>query len=122
MIHQLYAVTSLTIAVLGQVADPRIERLRGLQARFQQPEPQIFRGIAVSILAIVAIFVIVKVLGSCSISLGGRVAGTALPPSTHARATGDADLDRWCLWRLAKALSLAHPTALLISPVYFDEL
>lgn len=108
--------------VLAQVTSARNERLQGMQSRFNEPDPQVYAQILVAVGAIVAIFIIIRLLDYAQKRRASAV--KAQPMSLYLRVQAQLGLtwwDRWCLWHLARSAGVANPTALLISPVLFDR-
>lgn len=108
--------------ILAQKALPRVEHLRAIHEKFNQPEPQIaWRMFAVFILLGIAVFLI-WVLGQ----LQRRKSRPAKPQpmSLYLRVLSKLGIpltDRWRLWWLAKALNIDHPATLLISEKMYDS-
>lgn len=122
MIQPIAVLTTWAAPLLAQVTDPRAARLRGLQERFQEPNPGALRNMLVSVLAIAAIFVLAKLLASLQKrhTDGARSQPYRLFRRMQAQL-GLGYLERWRLWRVARSLEIEHPTALLISAGYFDH-
>jgi hypothetical protein len=104
-------------------SDWRAERLRSMHQHFKEPSGDVYLNISIAVLAILAIFVIMKLLDYVQ----KRRQSTnikAQPMALYWRIQskmGLSFLDRWQLWRLASSSAVPNPTALLISPVLFDR-
>ncbi len=109
-------------AVLGQISGSRADRLRALQTRFKEPDPRVYISILVGVAAVAGIFLMVKLLARWEKRAGES--GQPQPWRLFRRVQVQLGLrwfDRFCLWRVARALRLEQPTALLISPLYYDR-
>ena len=107
--------------VLAQESFSRVEYLRSLERRFSQSEPDI----GVKILVIVAVFVGTVLLFALLNRLQKRKSDPNIerPFRLFLKTMKCLRIpwrDRWRLWRVARALRLEHPTALLISPQAYD--
>jgi hypothetical protein len=110
------------IATILAASNAGVQRLQSMRGHFKDPDPQAPLSILVAVLAIFAIFLIMRILYRMQ---NRRLdAAKAQPMALYWRVQarmGIPLLDRWRLWRLAKAAGLHNPTALLISPVLFDR-
>ena len=100
----------------------REQRLRSMHEHFSTPDPLIYLRLGIGLFAVVAIFVVVKLL-AC-LQRRRYEAAQAQPYALLVRvqaALGLPLLDRWRLWWVARALNLPNPTALLISSAFFDR-
>lgn len=110
------------IEILAQVADARSDRLRFMQEHFKEPDPQAPVSMLVAILAVLAVFVVMKLLQR--LQNRRQDEASVRPMALYLRVQSRMGLpliDRWRLWRLAKATDVANPTALLISASLFDQ-
>jgi hypothetical protein len=96
-------------------------RFRAMQTQFKQPNPGVYVSILVALAAVGAIFLLVKLLARWQDKQSE--ARRSQPWSLFNRLQSQLGLpllDRLYLWRLARAIRLDHPAAMLISPQYFD--
>ncbi|HOA74307.1 MAG TPA: hypothetical protein PL151_14975 [Phycisphaerae bacterium] len=103
------------------ISNNRFERLRYMQDRFNESDPQAYVQILIAFVAILAIFAIIRFLNYCQ-TRERHASSQAM--SFYLRVQSQMGLpllDRWLLWRLARASGGINPTALLISPVLFDR-
>ncbi len=100
----------------------REHQLRSMRMRFQETDPYVYYRVAVAVLAIAAIFVLVKLMAYWQDRRfeAGRSQPFALFRRVQTKL-GLSFFERWTLWRLAKTLKVEHPSALLISPVLYDR-
>ncbi|MBI4579830.1 MAG: hypothetical protein HY718_09020 [Planctomycetes bacterium] len=117
---RMYA--AATAGTLAQTGSWREERLQAMHRQFRDSDPQVYMRLVVAVLSIVAIFGIIRLLAWMQRRRLGAV--KPQPLSLYMRVQAQLKLpllDRWRLWRMAKALRIEHPTAMLISPVLYDE-
>jgi hypothetical protein len=98
------------------------ERFRQVQQYFNTPAPQMYVNIGIALLAIVSVYMLMKLLNY--LQNRRQEESRARPMALFLRVQSQMGLslpERWNLWRLAKTLKVANPTALLISPVLFDR-
>ena len=106
-----------------QTMQDKIAIFRQMGSRFEETDPNLHWKIPVVIL----LFMLAILLAWILYALQSRRQGTDQSPRPlrlyfrAMRELGIAGPDIWQLWRLAKRLHLKHPTALLISPQYFDQ-
>lgn len=100
----------------------RKEQLRAMQQRFSEPDPSAgwhFLFIIILVIWLVALAWIINRWQQ------RRKTPAMLQPmalfGTVLRKLGLSFLERWRLRQVARAASLEHPTALLISPQVYDE-
>lgn len=106
-----------------QSVDRKLHLVRQMGSRFEQPDPDLYWKIPVVILLFAATGLLLWVL----YQLQRRRQEKEVSPRPMRlfvrtmRMLGVSVPDIWQLWRLARRLKLRHPTALLISPLYFDH-
>jgi hypothetical protein len=108
----------MKLSLLAQTA--RRDSLIHAQEYFTRENPVILKQIATVVMVVGVVILLVWVLAKWQ----SRPRGGCSPMRLYLRMQGRLGLPwsyRWRLWRLARLLKLEHPTAVLISPVLFDE-
>lgn len=107
-----------------QVMQDKSEILRGMGSRFEQPDPNLYWKIPLVILLFTAAILLTWFLYRLQRRRQG-LDQSPQPIRLYLRAMRELGLpgpDLWYLYRLAKRLSLPHPTALLVSAQYYDHI
>ncbi|GMV98113.1 MAG: hypothetical protein HRF43_01940 [Phycisphaerae bacterium] len=103
----------------------RIDRdlyLRSMHQQFANPNPDLWWQILVGVLLVGGVVGLVLLFGFWQ--RRKKCAGATAPLGLYRHVLLHLGLpagDVWRMWRLAKALHVAHPAALLISPALFDR-
>ncbi len=109
--------------ILAQALSPRAEHFKRIQEQFARNDPYVSsRNIAIVLLLLV--FAVVLMWLFTRLQRAGKRQATSHPLNLYRRILRRLDLPlkaRWRLWRLARALNLEHPTALLICEKLYDE-
>jgi len=108
--------------ILMQTVLKRSERLQSMRHGFTQSEPGMWWNIMLVMIMISASLSLIWLLHR--IQRRRSEPAKPQPMGLYIRVLGNLKLpllDRWWLWRLAKALNIAHPTALLISEHLYDQ-
>lgn len=101
----------------------RHDRLRSVQDRFAESDPHVFQKVMMVVALVSAILALIWLMGRVQRRRIQQIV-TPQPFGLFFRVQAKLALpwlDRWRLWRLARVLRTREPTALLISPVLFDE-
>jgi len=127
----LSSLSSLANGMLAQIpalqsqspTEWRDKYLQSMKSHFNTVDPRLLFNFIISVTCIAAIFIAAKLLSA--IQKKRQVEKTRSRPykllvKTQA-ALGLPWRDRWLLWWLSRTLNLPHPTALLISPAFFDR-
>ena len=122
----MIATTSLThpiaMPILARTLSWREQQLESMHEQFISTDPWIYIRLGVGLAAVLAIFLLVKF--TAFIQQRRLEAAKAQPFTLFMRVQAALTfplIDRWQMWRLARALRLPHPAAILISPVLFDR-
>ncbi len=105
-----------------QMMQDKSEILRGMGSRFEQPDPNLYWKIPLVMLLFTGAIFLTWFLYRLQRRRQG-VDQSPQPMRLYLRAMRELGLpgpDLWYLYRLAKRLSLPHPTALLVSVQYYD--
>ena len=132
MISQLgwSSLSSMAYGMLAQASLPqgrpptewRDKYLNSMKLHFNTVDPQLFFNFIISVMCVAAIFVVAKLLSAIQKRRAKKTQSRPykLLVKTQA-ALGLPWRDRFRLWWLSRTLNLPHPTALLISPAFFDR-
>jgi hypothetical protein len=111
----------MNLQILAQESYSRVEYLRSLHNRFSESEPDVgWKIVALVVIFLAAVFCFAmlnrlqKRQVDPNVEKPGRLFRRAMKHLKLRRR------DRWRLWRVAGALRLEHPAALLLSPNYYD--
>jgi hypothetical protein len=113
----------LATPLLGRALSWREQQFQSMHEHFNSTDPWIFIRLSAGLAAVLIIFLLIK-LTSYLQHRRLEVATKAQPFALFMKvqvALALPAMDRWRMWRMARALRLTHPAAVLISPVLFDR-
>ena len=109
--------------ILAQAISPRAEHFKTIQEQFANKDPQTATSYIAIVFALLAFGVLLMWLFTRLQRAGSRAAAPH-PMNLYWRMLSRLGLPfgaRWRLWRLVRAVDVEHPTALLISPNFYDD-
>lgn len=108
--------------ILARELTWREQQLQSMHEHFVESDPLIYVQLIIGLAAVLAIYLAIRLL---SYVQHRRIdAAKPQPFALFMRVQAQLGLplrDRWQLWRMARTLRLADPTAMLISPAFFDR-
>lgn len=112
----------MIIPLLGQTIKDPYDRIRYISERFSEAEPATGIKFVAFLVCLVCLFLLFGVI--YRIQQRKSHPKKARPMGLFLRMQSGLDLpllDRWHLWRLARAANIVQPAAMLISETLFDE-
>ncbi len=112
----------MILPLLSQTIQNRYDRIRFMSERFSEAEPAAPVKFVAFIVCLVCVFLLIGMI--YRIQRRKTQPKTARPMGLFLRMQAALNLpllDRWHLWRLARATNIVQPAALLISETLFDE-